>query len=142
MQRRQFIQSSCNLCLLAASGYFYSALSGCSPAFQVIKTEVVNDAIQIPLASLSQSNFQIVRPQGWYYDIALEKKNDGSYETLLLQCTHQQNQLVPTNKGYLCNLHGSQFDKEGNVTKGPAENSLKKYNTTIEQDKLIIHLKG
>jgi len=128
--------------MLAASGYFLSALNGCSPAYQVIKTEVVNDTVQIPLASFAQSNFQFVRPKGWYYDIAVEKKNESLYESLLMQCTHHQNQLVPTGNGYFCNLHGSQFDKEGNVIKGPAENKLKKYNTTIEQDKLIIHLKG
>jgi len=102
----------------------------------------VNDTIQIPLSSFGQSSFQLVRPSGWYYDIAVEKKNEGLYESMLLQCTHQRNQLVPAGNGYFCSLHGSQFDKEGNVIKGPAENSLKKYNTTIEQDKLIIHLKG
>jgi len=127
--------------MLTATGFLLSELSACTPGYHVIKTEIVNDTVQVPLASFSQTNLQFVRPHGWYYDIAVQKKSDQLYETLLLQCTHQQNQLVPTNGGYLCNLHGSQFDSEGNVKKGPAENPLKKYTTSIDQDKLIIHLK-
>jgi len=142
MERRQFIKSSCNFCLLATAGYFSSILTACSPAYRAIKTEIIDDTIQIPLYSFAQSDFQFVRPKGWYYDIVVLKKADGVYETMLLQCTHQQNQLLPTGNGYICNLHGSHFDKEGNVIKGPAENPLKKYPTSIDRDKLIIHLKA
>ena len=142
MERRHFIKSSCNFCLLAATGYFLSELTACSPAYRIIKTEVINDTVQIPLASFAQSDFQVVRPRGWNYDIAVHKKANDVYDSMLMQCTHQQNQLIPTGNGYVCNLHGSQFDKEGKVLKGPAENALKKYPTSIDQDKLIIHLKA
>jgi len=74
--------------------------------------------------------------------IAVHKKANDVYDSMLMQCTHQQNQLIPTGNGYVCNLHGSQFDKEGKVMKGPAENALKKYPTSIDRDKLIIHLKA
>jgi Rieske Fe-S protein len=143
MERRQFIKSSCNFCLLAATGYFLSELGACSPAsYKVIKTEIVNNSVEIPLASFSESSFQFVRPRGWYYDIAVQKKEQGVYEALLMQCTHQNNQLIPAGNGYVCTLHGSQFDKTGKVTKGPAENPLKKYATSVDQDKLIVHLKS
>jgi Rieske Fe-S protein len=142
MQRRLFIKSSCNMCLLAGAGYFLSDLVACSPAYNVIKTEVVNNEIQIPLAGFVQSNLQFVRPKGWYYDIAVQKKENDIYEALLLQCTHQNNQLTPNGHGYTCNLHGSQFDNNGTVTKGPAEHSLKKYSVTTENNNLIIHLKS
>jgi Rieske Fe-S protein len=59
---------------------------------------------------------------------------------MLLQCTHQHNQLIPAGKGYFCTLHGSTFDQQGNATKGPAELPLKKYQTQIEQGNLIISL--
>jgi Rieske Fe-S protein len=142
MQRRKFIKSSCNVCLLAGAGYLFSELTACSPAYNVIKTEVVNNEIEIPVAGFAQSNLQFVRPKGWYYDISVMKKEDNSYQAFLLQCTHQENQLTPNGNGYTCNLHGSQFNKDGKVTKGPAERSLKQYTTSINQDKLIIHLKA
>ncbi|MBS1916243.1 MAG: Rieske (2Fe-2S) protein [Bacteroidetes bacterium] len=143
MQRRKFLKSSCNLCMLAASGYLFSELAACSPAaYHVFKTEIVNNHVEIPLTEFAQSSLQFVRPNGWYYDIAVQKKADNSYEALLLQCTHQSNQLVPNGNGYTCSLHGSQFNKDGDVTKGPAEKPLKHYPVTVNQDKLSIQLKS
>ncbi|MDR3714048.1 MAG: Rieske (2Fe-2S) protein [Puia sp.] len=143
MERRAFIKSSCNGCLLAASGLLLSRLAAsCSPAFPVFKTEVINGEIQLPLTALGSSGFQIVRPKGWYYDIAVRKKEDASYEALLLKCTHQDNQLTPSGSGYGCTLHGSQFDKDGRVTKGPAEHPLQSYTTTLTRDQLIINIKA
>lgn len=143
MQRRQFIKNSCNACLLLAAGYILPELTGCTPSkYAIINTaSPVNDIIEVPLAAFTQSALQIVRPKGWYYDIAVQKKNDNTFSSLLLQCTHQDNQLDITGNGYHCSLHGSVFDKEGKVKKGPAEMPLHQYTTTINQDKLIIHLK-
>ena len=141
MKRRKFLQTSCNFCLLGAAGIFLSELEACSPAYQVIKTEIIHDTVQIGLALFAQSNLQFVRPKGWYYDIAVQKK-ENAYEAMLLQCTHQRNQLIPAANGFFCTLHGSQFDRDGNPKKGPAENPLKKFFTTIDQNNLIIHLKA
>lgn len=142
MERRKFLRSSCSLCLLAASGAFLSELAACSPAaYRVMKTEIVNDTVSVPVTSLSGAGLHFVRPQGWYFDIAVTKTNDDSYQALLMQCTHQENQLMPAGNGFTCSLHGSQFDKEGKVIKGPAEQPLKHYNTAVVQDKLIIQLK-
>ena len=141
MQRKQFIKSSCNLCLLTASGFLLSEFIACSPAYQVIKTEVVNNQIQIPVAGFAQSGLQFIRPRGWYYDIAVQKKDNNTYEALLLQCTHQSNQLTPNGHGYTCNLHGSQFDSDGMVKKGPAEQPLKRYPVAVDKENLIINLK-
>jgi len=75
MQRRQFIRSSCNLCLLGAGSYFLSSISGCVPAkYPVINAEVINKKIFLPLSAFATNNMQIIRPKGWYYDIAVQKK--------------------------------------------------------------------
>ncbi len=139
MERRQFIKSSCNLCLIAASGLLLSELAACGPAYQVIKTDVVNDSIQIPLASFDHPGLKLVRPRGWVYDIAVFKNANG-FEALLMRCSHQNNQLILTGNGFVCDLHGSNFDLEGLVTKGPAEIALKRYPASVVQDNLIIQL--
>ena len=141
MQRRHFIKSSCNFCLLAGSGSLLAELVACSPGYQVLKTEIVNDEIKVPVESFAKSALQLIRPIGWVYDIAVEKKPDNTYRAMLLQCTHQNNQLFSNGHGYTCNLHGSQFDKDGHVKKGPAENPLKQFKTIADKDKLIIRLK-
>jgi Rieske Fe-S protein len=142
MKRREFLHSSCNFCLLGAAGFFLSGIQGCSPAYHVVRAEVTKGAILFPLSSLASSEAVFLRPRGWLYDIVLRKTPLGTFEALLLQCTHQQNQLMPTGNGYYCSLHGSQFDRAGAVKKGPAENSLKKYPVTLEGDQLIIRLKS
>jgi Rieske Fe-S protein len=139
--RREFIKSSCNACLLAATGALFSELAACSPAARVLKVPVSNNSVQVPLTAFTTGPLVIVRPSGWLYDIAVRKIADGQYDALLLQCTHQQNQLVVNSNGYQCNLHGSQFDQNGKVVKGPAALPLKRFDTTLNSGELIIHFK-
>ena len=110
-------------------------------AYAVFKTDIVDKKITMPLTLFATSPVQFVRPKGWYYDIAVQKKDENNYTALLLQCTHQENQLTPAgNNGYTCSLHGSQFDVNGNVRKGPAEKRLEQYATSIQNNNLIIEI--
>ncbi|MHA4810525.1 QcrA and Rieske domain-containing protein [Flavitalea flava] len=143
MERRAFLKSTCNACMLVTAGLMLPALTGCGPAaYQVIHTEIVNDQVEIPLSAFIQSPLQLVKPKGWFYTIAVRKKEDNTYSALLLKCTHQDNQLIASGNGYSCSLHGSAFNKEGKVTKGPAERALKQFETTSGQNNLLIHLKA
>ena len=138
MERRNFIKTSCKICLFGTIGAYAETLSGCGAAYPVFKTAVLNKKITVPLSLFDTTTIQFVRPKGWYYDIAVQKLPIG-YSALLLMCTHQDNQLdINGNKGYSCSLHGSTFSQEGKVLKGPAERALKRYLTQEESDQLII----
>ena len=116
-------------------------LGGCKTAsYAVYKTPLVGKTVIVPLNLFATSPTQFVRPNGWYRDIAVAKKEDNTYQALLMECTHMENALTPTSNGFHCSMHGSDFDKMGNVRKGPADMPLTKYQTTIEQDNLIIHI--
>ncbi len=141
MQRRKFLSSSCKICLLGAAGYSLLNIESCAPASSVFKTTITNGDLNVPLNLLDKNALQIVRPAGWYYDVAIQKNTDNSYTALLLQCTHQENQLTPTGNGYHCSLHGSDFDKQGNVRKGPAELPLHHFDTSVSNNILNIHIK-
>ncbi|MBS1921231.1 MAG: Rieske (2Fe-2S) protein [Bacteroidetes bacterium] len=140
MERKEFIRSSCNACLLLAAGYLLPTVAGCVSGYSVFKTSVVNNLVTMPIAMFDKSTLQLVRPKGWLYDIAVEKRTDGSFAALLLQCTHQENQLKIQGNGFHCSLHGSEFDKNGNVTKGPAERPLQQYKTFVDKDQIIIQI--
>jgi Rieske Fe-S protein len=144
MQRRDFLKSSCNACLLVATGFLAPAvLSGCGPgAYQVFSAEIKEDQITVPMENFVKGPLVLVRPKGWYYSIALRKKEDNSYTALLLKCTHQDNQLTADQGGFNCSLHGSAYNKDGRVTKGPAERALKSYLVTTENNQLVIHTKA
>ncbi len=140
MQRRKFIKSTCNICLLGAAGLLATQLPGCSAASPVFKTDVADKKITVPLNLFTQSPLQIVRPKGMFYDIAVQKKEDNTYTALQLVCTHQQTQLNVTGNGYSCPLHGSLFDKDGIARKGPAERPLQHFKTSVSDSNLIIQI--
>lgn len=126
--------------MIGATGLFLIQ-TGCSPSsYSIYKTEVINNTIEIPLDVFNKSALQIVRPKGWLFDIAVNKKQDNTYTALLLKCTHQSNQLNVSSKGFHCSLHGSDFSIDGGVKKGPAEKSLKQYTVNVQQNNLIINI--
>jgi Rieske Fe-S protein len=141
MERRQFLRSGCTFCLLGAAGMLLPMLDSCGTVQKttVFKTEAKGNMIEVPLSLFEKGNTQFVRAKGQYYDIAVQQHEDKSYTALLMRCTHMDNQLTATGGGYHCNLHGSEFDKDGNVKKGPAEHPLLHYTVTVEKDNLIIH---
>ncbi len=141
MERRNFVKSTCNICLLGAAGIFTARLTSCSPpAFPVFRTGLTDNTIVVPANLFDKSPVQIVRAKNMFYDIAVKKNEDNSYSAMQLLCTHQQTQLNVTGNGYTCPLHGSQFDKNGNVKKGPAEKSLHQFKTFISDNNIIIEI--
>ena len=100
----------------------------------------MNNSVQVPLNIFDTKPFQVISPKKYAYEVAVEKKQDGTYKALLLKCTHYANQLIPTGNGFTCNAHGSRFDKEGEVLKGPAAQPLKQLQVTINNQNLFIHL--
>src|ERR1700744_5131992 len=139
MERRKFVKQSCTICLAIGAGMVVGSLSSCA-TLPVYKTTINNNTVTVPMDLFANGNFQVIQPQKLYYNIGLRKEPNGSYTALLLRCTHADNQLTPTGNGFSCSLHGSAFNKEGQVTQGPAEQSLKKYQTEIISDQIIIHL--
>ena len=141
MERRKFLESACKACLFAGAGLLISELTACSPSSNVTKLPILGNTVRLPLTGFANGSLQIVQPSGWLYNIAVRKTGTDQFEALLMECTHQQNQLIANPNGFKCNLHGSQFNLEGRVVKGPADLPLKKYKTSIDQDQLVIQLK-
>ena len=127
------------MCLAIGAGMMVGSLSSCA-TIPVYKTTITNNKVSVPAALFAQSDFQIIQFKDLYYNIGLRKEKDGSYTVLLLRCIHADNQLTSTGNGFKCNLHGSEFNKEGQVIQGPAEHALKKYPTEIVSNQIIIHI--
>ncbi len=144
MKRSEFLKLSCTGCMLGAAGLLSAStlLSSCSPkaGSAVYKTPVTDQKMAVPLEQLALKPVTIVRGGGMEYDVAVHKKEDGQYEALLLRCTHFSNPLISNGSTYSCNLHGSEFDAEGRVKKGPASKPLTQLPCTITENNLIIHI--
>ena len=139
MERRDFLKTSCSLCVGLSAGLMMSGLSSCS-SLPLYKTEVKHNTIRVPQSLFAENDVQIIRPDNFEYDIALHKQRDGNYAALLLRCTHAANQLTLVGGMYRCNLHGSMFDEEGFVAKGPAERPLTKFATEVSDNDVVIFL--
>jgi len=140
MDRRDFVKKSCTVCLAIGAGMSLGMLAGCGAALPVYNASINANKVAVPVSAFDKGDFQIIHAEKFFYNIGLRKETDGTYTALLLRCTHADNQLTPTGNGFKCNLHGSEFNKEGQVTTGPADQPLKRYPTEVANGQIIIHL--
>ena len=140
MERRNFLKNTCSLCLIGFTGASLIELASCTAPSNIYSTSVLNNLITVPVKLFENSNLQIVRPKELLYDIAINKNAENNFSAMLLQCTHQDNQLTVYPNGYQCSLHGSQFNTEGKVVKGPASKPLKNLSIIQEGTNLLIHI--
>ncbi len=59
--------------------------------------------------------------------LLLVRGDDGAYRALTSRCTHQECRLNPSRSFLTCPCHGSVFDLDGNVVRGPAREPLRVY---------------
>ncbi len=78
----------------------------------------------IPESEMAATDIKLVTIRNFDYDVFIKKENDNSYVALAMICTHAGHSLVKTGNKFYCSLHGSEFDIDGNVLKGPAEKNL------------------
>lgn len=125
-----------------------TTMSGCATQ-KYVNALVKGDNLEVPLASfhkMKQGEMMyldslIVRNPSLQYPICVFRLSDNEYEAFLMKCTHQGTELRLFGDVLQCSAHGSEFDKNGNVTTGPASQKLRRFPITIENEKLMISLK-
>jgi Rieske Fe-S protein len=96
----------------------------------------------IPESDMVSSDARMIIIKNFDYDVFLKKNSDGSYLALAMICTHAGHSLVKTGKAFYCSQHGSEFDINGKVIKGPAERNLVHLPITNNNGVLEIALKN
>lgn len=138
--RREFIFRACSFCAaLAGIGVIAAELESCAPAKGLVVTK---NNITIPLASFREQNQYVVKSILLDYDILVIRHPDNTFLALQLRCSHQNYPLKITPTQLVCDNHGSTFDFDGNATREPAFKPLTKYNVSVENEKVIVDLKG
>lgn len=66
--------------------------------------------------------------------------SETDFKALLLRCTHQSYELNVSGDLISCAAHGSEFTNKGDVVQGPAEQSLKSFPITIDENNIYIQL--
>ncbi len=137
MQRRDFIKQTCFACVGIAT--ISSLLESCGAPKSILKTNIENNQIKIPLESFANTKSQIIQNKQLPYQILLIKNND-HFNAIQLRCTHNEFALNFVGNKIVCNAHGSEFNLNGKVIKPPAEVDLTQYKTTVENNFVIINL--
>jgi cytochrome b6-f complex iron-sulfur subunit len=66
--------------------------------------------------------------------------SQNGFSALSLVCTHLGCTVQQKDNGFACPCHGSQYDANGNVLRGPAQKSLRSLRVEITSDQhLILH---
>ncbi len=145
MGRKEFIKTCGYACLGSTS--IGLLLQGCVGT-KTITSPIENDHIVVPLSAFAKGkngkkeflDYVIVQNAQLLYPVYVFRFSDSEYTALYLRCTHQGNELNAYGEKLVCSAHGSEFDKRGNVTNGPASTPLKSFPTQITSQKIKISL--
>lgn len=121
--RRRFL-----LALIAG----FAALAGLG---RFLKPRPVPRAIIVdtPLNNVPRDGALVFRDER----VAVGWGNDGIF-ALSLVCTHLGCTVSVTSEGLFCPCHGSRFDREGRVVKGPADRPLPRLTAEVRNNRLIV----
>lgn len=139
MDRRTYIKNACTLCIGGGMLGLIQSLEGCS-AIDLYKTQAINNRVNLPLSLFNDVKFRLIRVKSEEFDIGVIKLENNAFTAFQLRCTHANNGLVFTGKNFICNLHGSVFSLNGQVTKGPAEKNLEAFITEVSNEELLIYI--
>ena len=141
MDRRDFILDSCRACAALIALPAIATLDGCAPTKKIAYIEE-GSMVRIAASEFATRTTAVIRPKGLMDPLLVVKETSGGYKALLLKCTHKGQRVALSGSGLVCDAHGSQFDLEGKVTKGPAKTALKEYPVVVNSDQLEIELKA
>lgn len=143
MNRIQFLRT-CGASCLGLSAL--TLLESCNSAYYAQKPVVRDKSIVVAKTEFQQVTkkgtsirpFILVKLENQNFPIYLYRVNDAEYTAVLMKCTHQGNELN-AHDGYLtCPAHGSEYDKTGKVTEGPAEKNLTAFKVTSDVENVYI----
>ena len=87
---------------------------------------------------ISLSDYPELQSSGGYAIVAKRviviRVSQSKFISLNLTCTHKHCEVEYDGESFECPCHGSQYDKYGKVTHGPAEHNLKSYKTQFNSD--------
>lgn len=75
---------------------------------------------------------------GWHAVIseipALVTRSDAGFSALSLKCTHLGCTVEQSPEGFTCPCHGSRYDAQGQVQRGPATKPLPRWRAEVRAD--------
>lgn len=146
MNRRDFILNSCTACLgaTAVSGLLASCGATRYTSGKLGKDGLTINVNEFKIHQQGEAKFRtfiVVRDEALQYPVYVYRFNETTYTALWMRCSHQGAELQASD-GYLqCPAHGSEFNKNGQVVNGPADENLRSFPVTLNNNELFIDLR-
>lgn len=127
-------------------GVVLNALSGCSTGLHSYLVASSGGAISLNLneyPELGQIGGAIeIEFNGEPGELVIVRISESSVVALSSTCTHLGCTVRKEPSFFRCPCHGSTYDLEGNVVRGPAEQSLERYPARMSNEQIIISLRN
>jgi Rieske Fe-S protein len=139
LDRRRFVGAT-------AAAVAAAALPGCA-SFVATPVTPVNGEVRLQLRSFPQlerpGGYLKIRPTGAALPLYVLALEGGEFAVLSPMCTHLQCTVNVEGAVLLCPCHGSTFDREGRVLRGPATRPLRRFAARrATGEELVISLEG
>ncbi|MBP6680644.1 MAG: Rieske (2Fe-2S) protein [Saprospiraceae bacterium] len=147
MDRKEFIKT-CGLACLGGGAISLLIQSCSTPA--MVSGSLAGENMIVSLSAFEEvknkemqyRKYILVHHPQLRYPICVFRFAENNYYAVLLQCTHQGNEVSVNGDRLHCSSHGSEFDQQGKVKKGPATVPLRSFDVTIQNQQLAISLKA
>ncbi len=144
MDRNHFIKTCGVSCLgLIAGASFLESCAG----VQYVNAPIRDTFLELPLSEFQLPNesqgfrkYVVVQNEKLQYPISVFRNEDETYQALYMRCTHQGTELQVFGDRLQCPAHGSEFTKNGDVQNGPADENLRLFPITSNENTLRIDL--
>src|SRR5689334_10785073 len=139
MNRRKFLKTSCAACVSTAS--ISGLLVSCSST-RYISGRLITDGLLLNKEEFitkekgkdSFRSFLIVRNEALQFPICVYRFSDTEYSAVWMACSHQGAELQASGEYLQCPAHGSEFSNRGKVTNGPADQDLRIFPVTLNEN--------
>ena len=121
MERLDFLKRCGALCL---GGLAISPLLQSCTGAQYVSSELSGSNLKVKKADfqvlkdgqITYRNYVLVNPEKLNFPIYLSRLSEDNYSAVWMECSHQGAELSAHGDTLSCHAHGSEFDKNGNVT--------------------------
>lgn len=146
MNRIEFIKACGFACIGGVA--MTTLLESCASTNYYAQSALTNNQITIKKAEFvkieqgksTQRKYVLVKIDKLNFPICIYKISEESYSALLMECTHRGCELHPGGDYLVCPCHGSEFTNKGIVQNPPAEENLKTFKTTTDNENIYVQL--
>jgi cytochrome b6-f complex iron-sulfur subunit len=146
MNRKAFLKT-CGVACVSASA-MATLFQSCSSANYFAASNISENKltlnkkefIKIVKENQTIRKYVLIKTTAYNFPICIYRISDNEYSALLMECTHKSCELNPQGNFLVCPCHGSEFSIKGAVQNPPAEQNLKTFITTTDNENIYVQL--